>query len=191
MWHDAWPNKDTAAMAKMWPAIDKHVKAVTKAELPGVLRDKSPAWRDAVAALGRTAAAYKVSIDTKNDTALLKAAEALHKDYEALVKIVRPILKEMDDFHTSLYVLYHYQLNPLDMKGAVESVAALKTKMATLNGAALPDRLKAKQEAFSAQRARLSASVDALVAAIGGDRTRIAEAIERMHLEYEKLERVF
>jgi hypothetical protein len=33
--------------------------------------------------------------------------------------------------------------------------------------------------------------VDALVAAIGGDRTRIAEAIERMHLEYEKLERVF
>jgi len=29
------------------------------------------------------------------------------------VKIVRPILKEMEDFHASLYVLYHYQNEPV------------------------------------------------------------------------------
>ncbi len=191
LWHEAWPAKDTAAMATMWPAIEKHVKAVTQAELPGILRDKSSAWRDGVAALNRSATAYQVAIDTKEDAALLKAAEALHRDYEALVKVVRPILKEMDDFHASLYVLYHYQLNPLDMKGAVESVTAMRTKIAALNAAVLPDRLKAKQEAFTAQRARLSAALDALVAAIGGDRTRIAESVEKLHIEYEKLERVF
>jgi len=192
LWHDAWPNKDVKAMAAMVPEIEKHMAAISKAELPGILRDKQAAWVAAVTDLKATVAAYKTAAAAGDNDALLKAAEKLHSQYEGLVKIVRPVLKEMEDFHASLYVLYHYQMKPFQLAKASESIQALKVKMAALNNAVLPDRMKAKTDAFNAQRARLSKSVDSLVALLDGkDVAKIKEAIEWMHTNYENLEKVF
>jgi hypothetical protein len=142
--------------------------------------------------LKRTAAAYKAAVAAGDDEALLKAAEKLHAQYEALVKVVRPILKEMEDFHASLYVLYHYQMNPFQFAKATESIGALRVKMDALNKAALPDRLKAKTDAFNVQRARLSKSVDEVAALLDSrDEPKIKAAIEMMHTQYENLEKVF
>jgi hypothetical protein len=192
LWHDAWPNKDVKAMAAMLPDIEKHVAAVNKAELPPILRDKKAAWAAGVYDLKQTAAAYKAAVAAGDDEALLKAAEKLHAQYEALVKVVRPILKEMEDFHASLYVLYHYQMHPFQLAKAAESIGALRVKMDALNKAALPDRLKAKTDAFNAQRARLSKSVDEVAALLDSrDEPKIKAAIEMMHTQYENLEKVF
>ena len=192
LWHDAWPNKDVKAMAAMVPEIEKHMAAISKAELPGILRDKQAAWTARVTDLKATVAAYKAAAAAGNDDALLKAAEKLHSQYEGLVKIVRPVLKEMEDFHASLYVLYHYQMSPFKLAKAAESIQALKVKMDALNKAVLPEPMKARTDAFAAQRARLSKSVDALVALLdAGDESTIKAAIELMHANYESLEKVF
>jgi len=192
LWHEAWPNKDVKAMAAMVPEIEKHMAAISKAELPGILRDKQAAWMAGVTDLKATVAAYKAAAAAGNDEALLKAAERLHAQYEGLVKIVRPVLKEMEDFHSSLYVLYHYQMSPFQLAKATESIQALQAKMDTLNKAVLPDRMKARNEVFTAQRARLSKSVDELVAVLAAkDESKIKAAIEVMHANYESLEKVF
>ena len=192
LWHDAWPNKDVKAMAAMLPDIEKHFAAVNKAELPLILRDKMSAWAAGVDELKRTVAAYKAAVTAGDNEALLKAAESLHAKYEALVKVVRPILKEMEDFHASLYVLYHYQMNPFQPAKAADSIRALQVKMDALNKAALPDRLKSRTEAFNAQRARLSKSIDEVVALLDSkDESKIKAAIEIMHTQYENLEKVF
>jgi hypothetical protein len=192
LWHDAWPNKDVKAMAAMLPDIEKHFAAVSKAELPMVLRDKKAAWVNGVDELKRTVAAYKAAVDAGDNEALLKAAEKLHSQYEALVKVVRPVLKEMEDFHATLYVLYHYQISPFQYDKASESIRTLQTKMDALNKAALPERLKAKTDAFNTQRARLGKSVDELVALLDTkDRSKILAGIEMMHSQYEGLEKVF
>ncbi len=192
LWHDAWPAKDVKAMAEMWPSIEKHLNALGKATLPGILRDKQTAWDENLAKLQSIGASYKAAVDSGNNDALLKQAEALHAQYEALVRAIRPALPEVDDFHATLYVLYHYQMNPLQLDKAAASIDTLKAKMVKLNAAQLPDRLKAKTAAFEAQRARLSKAVDALVALIPGrDDVRITQAVELMHIEYEKLDRVF
>ncbi len=179
LWHDAWPNKDVKAMAAMLPDIEKHFAAVNKAELPLVLRDKQAAWVAGVDDLKQTVGAYKAAVAAGDNDALLKAAEKLHAQYEALVKIVRPILKEMEDFHASLYVLYHYQMSPFQLEKASESIRALQVKMDALNTAALPDRLKAKTEAFNDaareagqvdRRARRAARRQGRVEDQGGDR---------------------
>jgi NADH dehydrogenase/NADH:ubiquinone oxidoreductase subunit G len=176
----------------MLPDIEKHFAAVNKAELPLVLRDKKAAWVAGVDDLKQTVAAYKAAVAGADNEALLKAAEKLHAQYEALVKIVRPILKEMEDFHASLYVLYHYQMSPFQLAKASESIAALKAKMDALNTAVLPDRLKAKSDAFNAQRTRLSKSVDEVAALlVSKDESKIKAAIEVMHAQYENLEKVF
>ena len=192
LWHDAWPNKDVKAMAAMLPDIEKHVAAVNKAELPLILRDKRAAWVAGVDDLKQTVAAYTAAVAAGDDEALLKAAEKLHAQYEALVKVVRPILKEMEDFHASLYVLYHYQLNPFQLAKASESIGALRVKMDALNKATLPDRLKVKTDAFNTQRARLSKSVDEVAALLDSrDESKIKAAIEMMHAQYENLEKIF
>jgi hypothetical protein len=192
LWHDAWPNKDVKAMAAMLPDIEKHLAAVNKAELPMVLRDKKAAWVAGVDNLKQATAAYKAAVGAGDNDALLKAAERLHSDYEALVKIVRPVLKEMEDFHASLYILYHYQMSPFQMAKATESVQALQVKMDALNKATLPDRLKAKTDAFNTQRARLAKLLDEVTAAIATkDESKVKTAIEVMHAQYENLERVF
>lgn len=192
MWHDAWPKKDVAALASLIKDLEKHASAVAKAELPGILRDKAGAWQTGLADLKASVAAYRAAVEAKDDGALLQAAERVHTDYETLVKVVRPLLKEINDFHASLYVLYHYQMDPLDVAGVTETVKALRTKAAALGAATLPERLKSKQEAFAAQRTRLMKAVDAVAAALEAkDEAKLRESIELLHLEYEKLEQVF
>ena len=192
MWHEAWPNKDYAALAGLVPAIEKHVAAISAAELPGILRDKAPRWKAGVATLSASAAAYKAAVASGNNEALLKAAEKLHMDYEGLVKVVRPVLKEMDEFHAVLYTLYHYQLSPFRLDKVAESAEALKTKMEALNRAVLPERLKVRAEAFTAQRAALAKSVDEVSKAVGTkDEATIKAAVEAMHGAYENLEKLF
>ena len=192
LWHEAWPNKDVKAMAAMLPDIEKHVAAVSKAELPLLLRDKKAAWTACVDDLKQAAAAYKAAVGAGDNDALLKAAEKLHANYEALVKVVRPILKEMEDFHASLYVLYHLQMSPFQLAKVSESIGTLKVKMDALNKASLPDRLKARTDAFDTQRARLSKSLDEVAALLGTkDESKIKAAIEMMHAQYEGLEKVF
>lgn len=192
MWHDAWPKKDAAALAGFVRDLEKHASAIAKAELPGILRDKTGAWQDGVASLKASVAAYRSAVEAEDNEALLKAAERVHTDYETLVKVVRPLLKEINDFHASLYVLYHYQLDPLDVAGVTETVKALQAKAAALNAASLPDRLKSRQQAFDAQRARLAKAVDAVAAALADrDEAKLRETIELLHVEYEKLEKVF
>ena len=113
-------------------------------------------------------------------------------DYEKLVRVVRPVTPEIDVFHQALYVLFHYDMEKFSLPTVSEHVQALKVKMAALNGAALPDRLKAKAPAYEAARAALSTSVAALVAAVDGkNEPAIKAAVERVHTDYENLEAIF
>jgi hypothetical protein len=192
LWHDAWPSKDVKAMAAMLPDIEKHFAAVNKAELPLLLRDKQAAWAAGLMDLKAAVAAYKAAVAAGDNDALLKAAEKLHADYEGLVKIVRPVLKEMEDFHATLYVLYHHQISPFQLAPVAKSVQDLQAKMGALNQAELPARLKAKTDAFNTQRARLAKAIDEVAAALAGkNESQIRAAIEMMHSQYENLERIF
>jgi hypothetical protein len=188
LWHDAWPAKDTQALAKMLPAIEKHTAAVAKAELPGILRDKRTAWEAGVVKLQATVSDYRAAVKSGDSAALLAAAEALHMQYEALGRVIRPVLPEVEAFHATLYVIYHYQLHPLQLEKLVASAPELKQKMDALNQAQAPDTLKAKKPAFEAQRARLSKAVDALLTLLPWkDEAKISQAVELMHIEYDKL----
>ena len=69
---------------------------------------------------------------------------------------------------------------------------ALTVKMDVLHKAVLPDTLKARAEAFAAQRAALGKAVDAVSAAVGTkDEAKIKAAVEAMHSAYEDLEKIF
>lgn len=192
LWHDAWPSKDVDALVALAPKVNAGVEAIAKAELPGILRDKKTTWDAAVTRLTAIAGEYTAASQKKDGPALLAAAENLHSQFERMVRIIRPVLKELEAFHGTLYVLYHRQLDPFALEAVSQSVRTLQEKMGPLTAAALPERLKAREAAFAAARAQLATAVDAAVALLEGkDEKAIRAAVDRLHTKYQELEKVF
>ena len=191
IWHTAWPAKDIQKLVALLPSVEKGVQAIAAAELPGILREKKAAWVERVGGLQSIAAAYRAAVDGKKDRELLDAAEKLHSQYEQLVRTVRPVLTQLDQFHAVLYPLYHYYMPGDSVDQMRQSAAALNEKMAVLNKATLPERMKARQPGFDAARKALARAVEDLSsAAAHGDLSALKKAGERVHDEYLRVERV-
>jgi hypothetical protein len=192
IWHEAWPKKNTAMLRQLLPDVEKGIAEVASAKLPGILREKKAAWDEGVKKLQATGSEYKAAAAAKDDSKLLAAAETLHGQFEGLMRVTRPVLSELDEFHSVLYMLYHHYLSPYDVQKIRASSTELKQKMAGLNAAKLPERLKEKEPQFQAARKKLSDSVDALEAVVGSNaEQKIKAAVNDLHANYQALEKVF
>jgi hypothetical protein len=192
IWHQAWPKKDTATLRRLLPEVEKGISEVASATLPGIMREKKTAWDEGVKKLQAAGAEYKAAAGGKDDARLLAAAENLHRRFEGLMRITRPMLEELDDFHSALYMLYHHYLPQYDIQKIRTSAAELKQKMGALNAAKLPERLKQKEVQFQGARKKLSDSVDALAAVVQTNADqKIKDAVNVLHSNYQALEKVF
>jgi len=193
LWHDAWPNKDYALMRTLAPEFQKGAEKVAAARLPGILREKQAAWDEGVKRLNEAVAVYAAAAGTEADTLkLLDAGEKLHMQFERMVRILRPALKELDAFHVVLYRLYHYDMPAGDLAAMKATIGQLKEPMAALNKAELPERRAALKPAFTEARQALSTAVDQLVTtARSKNKAKIKQAIEEMHSRYQALSKVF
>ena len=188
LWHEAWPKKQMDVMRSLLPELQARAAQVAAAKLPGILHEKQADWDAGLEQLQVAMTDYASAVQGTDDQLLLDAAEHLHAKFEALVRVTRPPLKELDAFHAVLYKLYHYELPANDHAAIRVSAASLKEPMAALNRAKLPERLKAKQKEFVANRKRLAAAVDRLAVTVRADDDAIIkQAVEEMHERYEAL----
>ena len=192
IWHTAWPNKDYDMLTALLPEIEQGVTAVANAELPGILREKKVAWRNGVTKLQAIVKEYKAAIEVKQKQPLLDAAEKLHAQYEVLVRVIRPPLKELDDFHSVLYMLYHYYMPQDSLEEIKVSIGQLQEKMAALNKATLPSRFKGKEASFTVARNQLDRAVTELAAMVrSSEFSKIEAAVEATHASYKELANIF
>jgi NADH dehydrogenase/NADH:ubiquinone oxidoreductase subunit G len=192
IWHTAWPKKDCDMLTALLPEIEQGIAAVAHAELPGILREKKAAWRNGVEKLQTIVKEYEAAIEAKQKQPLLDAAEKLHAQYEALVRVIRAPLRELDDFHAVLYMLYHYYLQEDSLQEVKVSIGQLQEKMAALNKATLPSRFKGKEESFTMARNQLDKAVTELTAMVcSNEFGKIKAAVEVMHTSYKTLAKVF
>jgi hypothetical protein len=192
LWHTAWPAKDIAMLSETYPEIKHYVDSLARVELPGILRDRQASWKENVAKLQSISTDYEHAVSTTDSVKLLNAAEQLHAQYEKLVRITRPVLKEMDRFHQVLYMIYHHYLPEKNQAQLEIAVKDLKEKMAELNNVALPERMKKRESAFKDARTRLAGSVEAIdVGKAATSPEAFAGSIETMHTDYQALEKVF
>ncbi len=190
IWHEAWPKKDTAMLAQLLPEVEKGISEVASAPLPGILREKKSAWEEGVKRLQSAGTEYKAAVAAGDEQKMLAAAEVLHSRFEGLMRAIRPVMKELDDFHAVLYMLYHHYLPKYDIQNIKSSAFELKQKMAALNAAQVPGRLKSREAEFQAARGTLSKSVDALESSIRSNSEKaIRDAAESVHSNYQSLEK--
>jgi hypothetical protein len=192
IWHTAWPGKDTVMLRDLAPEVDQNGGEVCSAELPGILREKKSEWTESTERLKLILAQYKNAVLNGNGKELLLAAEQVHSQYESMVRLIRPPLRELDGFHITLYPLYHYFKPQKDREKALASIAQLKERMKALDSAILPARLKEKEAAFIEERKRLADAVAVLsVASTMNEWAIIDRNIETVHARYEECARIF
>jgi hypothetical protein len=198
MWHEYYPAKNYQMLRKILPDIERLAGKVYETKLPGILRHKQDSWNDGCAKLKKIIADYKSAADKNEEQKLLDSTEELHSQYERMVRIVRPAIKELDAFHVILYSIYHKYLPDFNLEELKKAVPQLAKSRDDLMGASLPKPAREtaqytqRLEAFSKTRIELSAAVDGLVKAMeSGDKKTISEAIEEVHSKYQAVSAVF
>lgn len=192
LWHEAWPNGDVGMIRELLPKVREHVRAVSSAELPGILRDRRGKWDAGVAALQQTLQRYEAAAAAGGQP-LLDAVEELHSGYEALVRVVRPPLKELDAFHVALYPIVHHLDAERDAPAIRDAAALLVDRCRPLAIATLPKRFVAKQAEARAAFEQLCARSQELrdAAAAPGGPKGLRQAIEAVHDQYRAAARLF
>jgi hypothetical protein len=195
MWHDAYPSKDYDALKGFVPKIKSYMESINKAKLPGILREKETAWKNQLTELNNSVQNYYTAANSSDNAALLVAAEKLHGSYEKMVRVVRPALKEIDDFHQTLYIVYH-KLLPDSKYDEIAGLTGILIAKAEAIGNYPQENLKArlgdKLGEYSVSAKNLYDSVISLNEVLkGNDPAKKKEAVESMHKAYEDLDSLF
>ncbi|MDH7515025.1 MAG: hypothetical protein QHI48_03995 [Bacteroidota bacterium] len=192
LWHEAWPNKNFDLIRDLLPEVRKHVEAVDAVILPGILRDKKQKWDEGVKKLDTAASRLEKAVAENDEKAMLDAVEDLHARYESLVRIVRPLMKELESYHVTLYEVYHYYMPGKELEKLREASRILLQKCETLLGAKTPRRLEKKETEFRHALQELSEKTkDFSAAVLGTDMDKISRAVEEMHTKYQAVEKLF
>ena len=192
IWHTAYPAKDYDALKKYVDEVNEKANAIYTASLPGIQRDRQLKWNDGIMKFQASVEEYNKCVQADDNEALLKAAENLHTKYEMLVRIVRPVLKEMDEFHKTLYIVYHDYLPNKNYKKLGTVTDKLIKQAKAITQAKLSTRLESKKEAFNLAATELLTSTQDLKKRVKGkNKVSIDAAVENMHSKYQKLESIF
>ena len=192
IWHTAYPEKDIAALKSYVPQVNELAAKVYVAKLPGILREKEAKWQAGLAEFKKAVDAYNAAAKGTDDQAMLGAAEALHMRYEMLVRAIRPVLPEMDEFHKVLYVVYHKYLPDKKWDELRKAAPELLSKAEAVAKAQLPKRFEAKAPEFKAAAAGLVEAAQGL-AGLGAsaDGAALEHAVDKVHARYEALSKLF
>jgi len=192
LWHTAYPEKDYDLIRELLPGFEEHMTAVEQASLPGILREKETAWQEGKELLTDSFTALKEAAKADDRDEMLKQTETFHMNYERLVRVLRPLVGELEEFHQELYKLYHYYMPAYDLAKIREAVSAMEEKVEPLKGVQLPSRLSDRQSDFEEQVAELSRRVAALARQLENpSRNAVNQAIESVHTAYQNTEKIF
>ena len=193
IWHTAYPEKNYGMLKEMVTDVNSGAEKIYSAELPGILRDKKEEWDKGVAKFRASVEEYNKAMQGTDEPEMLSAAEVLHSDYEMLVRIIRPVTKEVDEFHKVLYMIYHHYWPNRNKEELSKAIDDLDMRAGELANCVLPKWASDKAEPFAEQSQKLYESTKNLKALKDSDAddAQIEKAIEDVHDNYVALEGLF
>jgi hypothetical protein len=193
LWHTAYPNKDYAMFKQLLPDVNAGVEKIYAAKLPGILRDKEKEWNDGLDKLRTSVKEYNKACEENNEAGMLTSAEALHSNFEMLVRIVKPVTKEVDEFHKVLYMIYHHYGPNKNNEELSKAIDDLYLRANELKNCVLPKWATDKKDEFAKVADELYTSTKELkeLKNSKADDKQIDTGIEKVHTNYQKLEALF
>jgi hypothetical protein len=193
IWHTAYPEKNYEMLKEMVPDVNAGAEKIYTAQLPGILRDKQEEWNKGVIKFRASVEQYDQAMQGTDETEMLGAAEVLHSDFEMLVRIIKPVAKEVDEFHKVLYMIYHHYWPNKNMEEFSKAVDDLELRAEELNKCVLPKWAEDKSNEFMEQSQKLYDSTKKLkeLKDSNADDADLEKAIEDVHDNYVALEGLF
>lgn len=192
LWHDAFPDRDFAKIQELVPEFEPTLAALGEVDLTGILQDKQEAWAEGKASLMEAFQGLKNAAEAGNEEEMLGYAETFHMGYERLVRLIRPLVPELEVVHQHLYGMYHYYGPGYDVEKIGNAAREMAAAIPALQAAELPSRLADHQEDFNTAVAHLGEAVNALVATLENpSRDAVDTGIEAVHSAYAAIEGIF
>jgi len=193
IWHTAYPNKDYILLKELLPKVNEGAKNIYDVNLPGILRDKEEAWNYELKLFSKAIDLYNITCLENNDSGMLNAAEQLHSSFEKLVRIIKPVTKEVDEFHKVLYMIYHHYSPENNTDELNKAVDDLYLRADELKNCVLPKWASDKEKDFFKAVDELHKSTKELkeLKDSNVESQRIESAIDRVHKDYQELEALF
>ena len=193
IWHTAYPEKDIAMLKEMLSEVNSGAEKIYSAQLPGILRDKKGEWDEGVKKFRSSVERYDKATAGNEEEEMLSSAEELHSNFEMLVRIIRPVTKEVDEFHKVLYMIYHHYWPNKNKEEFNRAVDELVIRAEDLNSCELPKWFEDKTEVVKEQSQKLLNSTNELKELINesANDSDIDKAIESVHNDYVVLETLF
>jgi hypothetical protein len=195
IWHEAYPVKNIAELKSFVSQIKTDIEKINNAKLPGILRDKEVKWKEGLVNLNKAAEEYYFAANGTNDELLLTAAENLHHNFEVMVRTLKPVLKEVDEYHKILYVIYHKYFPDKkydEISNVIDDLIEKANAIMNVSEDRLVKRLIDRVGLYrTAAKYLYDATVLLKEVLTTKDSSKIDEAVENMHSKYQKLESVF
>jgi len=193
IWHTAYPEKNYEMLKEMVPEVNSGAEKIYSAQLPGILRDIEEEWNKGVTKLRASVEKYNEAMAGTNEEEMLLAAEVLHSDFEMLVRIVKPVTKEVDEFHKVLYMIYHHYWPNNNMEEFGKAVDDLTMRADELANCVLPKWASEKSDEFKVQSEKLYDATKKLkeLKDSKADDAELEKAVEDVHDNYVALEGLF
>ncbi|MFC1640333.1 hypothetical protein ACFL3B_06185 [Gemmatimonadota bacterium] len=192
LWHGAFPEQDYDSIRQLVPQFEPMLAAVEAVELPGILRHKQEGWDTGKTVMMSSFEGLKRAVEANDNAAILSHTEAFHMGYEQLVRVIRPLVPELEAFHQELYKIVHYYKPAADQEKMHEAALAMIEKMEPLRAAELPERLADRKADFDAGVAALGERLSELDEALhASDGEAINAAVDAVHAAYGVVEGVF
>jgi hypothetical protein len=192
IWHESYPSKDITKLKSFVPEIKSHMEKINNAKLPGIVQDKENKWKEGLPVLNAAAEQYYKAAEGNDDQVMLDAAEELHAKYEMMVRIIAPVMKEVDLYHQLLYIIYHKYLPNKDFTSISRVIDDLITRAENIKTGKMSKKVESKKDEFLTVTDELIGATKALKETLATDDvSKIEAAIEVMHTKYVKLEQLF
>jgi prefoldin subunit 5 len=189
LWHNAYPKKDYALIKNILPKLGVSVSKLSESALPEILHSKKPKWDNEIKNLQNNLSALQKAVKEDKKESMLLTVESLHGSYEKLVRIIRPVLSELESFHEELYKLYHSYMPGNDIEKIKTIIPVMKMKIGLLKQARLPQNLADRQNKFDEAASRLVTSLDELENITKtNSKEKIQSAVEKLHSEYQSID---
>jgi hypothetical protein len=185
LWHNAYPNKDYKLITDLLPQLDASVMKLSESALPDILHSKQTRWNNEIINLQSNLRELHKAAEENDKGSMLAKVESLHGSYEQLVRILRPVLPELEKFHEDLYVVYHKYLPVNDFESIQTAIPSMKERAGILKKTRLPQKIADHQDNFDQAVAKLENSLNEAETYLEkGNKEKIHSAIEKLHSDF-------
>lgn len=188
IWHTAFPEKNYDMLRGFLAEVNDLASKIYSAKLPGILRDKQAKWDAGIKTFKAAVDAYNTAVNGTDNQALLDAAEKMHADYEMLVRTIRPLTKEIDEYHKLLYVVFHKYMPENDFTAIKNIANEMITKSEAIKTGKTTKKIESKKADFDKAVDELILETKTL---LNVNQDNFKSIVNKVHTKYANLEKIF